>query len=77
MIYKHFKGNYYLKLFSTLSGDDLITKYIHYLPLYLSKNYQIFTRNEDDFNKLIERDNYKGNRFTKVNFFNYLRSRFT
>lgn len=76
MIHKHFKGNYYLRLFTTLSGDNLNTKYIHYLPLYLSKNYQIFTRTEEDFYKLMQRDHYIGTRFTEVNLFSYLKSWF-
>lgn len=76
MIYKHFKGNYYLKLFTTLSGDNLSKRYIHYLPLYWSKDYQIFTREEEDFYRLIIRGNYNGQRFTKASLLEYLKTLF-
>lgn len=72
MIYRHFKGNYYLRLPDTHDGANPGSKrYINYLPLYFERGVKIFTRTTEDFFAVVSRPkfNYIGTRFTKVQLF--------
>ena len=77
MIYKHFKGNYYLRLPDTHGGASPDKKYINYLPLYFERGFRIFTRTTEDFFAVVNRSEfeYTGTRFTRGSLLQLLKKR--
>ena len=69
MIYKHFKGNYYLRLPDSFNSEKELVKTVNYIPLYLG-NFRIYSRSFDNFTWRHKELGEK--RFTKVSLWQYL-----